>query len=1138
MSAEFSKLANGISAQRGDSGIPCRRGLQNAVRLLVLLAGGAVALHCGGRSPGDRGDSGIVGSGSPQILAPENTDYGGTSGPGIIYTFVGWDASSIPGQYPSQMAIRCTSVADPNLAATVSGSYTGHTNNSATGFGARGEGMGGISVLSTGTANSICSYDGGTNPGYIAAIDVGPFDTTGVTGLRVFFEAAQTSDEAREYGLRLQYSTDGGTTFTDAPGPVEFKSDSVGASTAYRHFGPMALSAIDNQTQVVLRWRYYYISGSSGNRTRIALRNIRVSTDATNPSAPTALTATALSSSSIRLDWTHATDAVTTGNYMRYDIYQATSSGGQNFSLPSFTVRGTNTATISGLTSSTTYYYVVRARDEQGNREMNSVEVSATTTADTTPPSVLSFNPANGAVYSTVGPVSVTFDKPMNPATVTTSSLKLVTGTDCAAAGIAASSITPSMGNTVFTINFTATKNDGQQYTTCVSTAVQSAAGVALLAPASATWTATDIIYSTGYETGFSKTGYAAGLTGPGGGQWNLDDALIGTTGGSDRFNGAQSVRFNSSNANSNSSTCNAQGGMCAEMDFDVYGAQQVRFLCARYGSDADGTVKLQASTDAGASWSDVGSSQSCAGTSLTMKSINASYGTANARFRIVKLTGGRLNIDDFEVRAAPAPPSVIASSPANGATSVAFNPSVSVTFSEAMNITTVNSAYTVRQTNCSGAVVSSGTPTASGGDTIFTYSVTGLAPNTQYAVCVTTGAQNVGGTPIAAAFSATFTTAALAEPTSVVFTPGNSQVTIGWTNSSNANAGVKIVRATGSAPTDCNSGTTVCSAASCNANLAPSAAGLSYTDTGLTNGTAYYYRVCANHTGPAALSAGVTGNATPNNAFNVTGASSTSNTTVMVTYNAAPTPGGGGSGAENAANYKIVAGADPCTAAAVLSVSAASLSGMTVTLTTAAQSATSYKLCVSNVTRNSDSAPLATDNATFTGTGGGLTLIYSENFEGCTKTGYAAGTPTGCTSGNSWNMDDALIGTSGSDRFNGTRSARLNSTNANTNASPCNADGGMCVEMGANVSGAQEVRFYCAKYGSDTTDGIIQLQASTDGGTTWSNQGATVTCSGAALVQHIRSVSFPSTPVRFRWIKTNGVSTSRTNIDDIEIYN
>lgn len=375
----------------------------------------------------------------------------------------------------------------------------------------------------------------------------------------------------------------------------------------------------------------------------------------------------------------------------------------------------------------------------------------------------------------------------------------------------------------------------------------------------------TDIIYSTGFETPFFKTGYAPGLTGGAGQQWNFDDALIGTTLGTDRFNGLQALRFNSTNANSNATDCNTNGGMCAEMQFDVFGAQQVRFYCARYGSDTDvNSVQLQSSTNAGTSWINEGAAVTCAGTTLNLQYQNVSFGFTNARFRLIKVTGGRVDIDDFEIRASPGSPSVLSSNPSNGATGTAFGPTVSVTFSEAMAVGATQGAYSVKQTDCSGAVISTGSPTASGGNTIFTYNLANLAPNTVYAHCVTTAATNALGTPMNVAFSAAFTTAVLAEPTSVSFTPGNSQVTIGWTNSSNADGGVKIVLATGSAPADCNSGTTSCSGAACNATLTAGSTGRTFVDMALTNGTTYFYRVCANHTSSATLSAGVTGSATP----------------------------------------------------------------------------------------------------------------------------------------------------------------------------------------------------------------------------------------------------------------------------------
>lgn len=104
------------------------------------------------------------------------------------------------------------------------------------------------------------------------------------------------------------------------------------------------------------------------------------------------------------------------------------------------------------------------------------------------------------------------------------------------------------------------------------------------------------------------------------------------------------------------------------------------------------------------------------------------------------------------------AAPTVANSNPANSATGVALSPTVTVTFNQTMNATTVNSAYTVRQTDCSGTVVSTGSPSTADNIT-FSYSISGLTANTTYATCVTTGAQSSGGTPLGSAYTATWTT-------------------------------------------------------------------------------------------------------------------------------------------------------------------------------------------------------------------------------------------------------------------------------------------------------------------------------------------------------------------------------------------
>jgi hypothetical protein len=96
------------------------------------------------------------------------------------------------------------------------------------------------------------------------------------------------------------------------------------------------------------------------------------------------------------------------------------------------------------------------------------------------------------------------------------------------------------------------------------------------------------------------------------------------------------------------------------------------------------------------------------------------------------------------------------------------------------------------------------------------------------------------------------------------------------------------------------------------------------------------------------------TANFTGRNAFDVSSAASGGSTTVSVTFDAPPDM----TTATTASNYAISG----------LTISAAALSGNVVTLTTSTQSATTYSLAVSNVTRASDGEALSTNHATFTG--------------------------------------------------------------------------------------------------------------------------------------------------------------------------
>lgn len=138
--------------------------------------------------------------------------------------------------------------------------------------------------------------------------------------------------------------------------------------------------------------------------------------DTTPPNFTGVISATAVSSSAIDLTWNAAVDDVTPAAGIVYDIYYATSSGGQSFAVPNVsTPPGELTHRVTGLQASTTYYFVVRARDASGNRDVNLVERNATThVTDTTPPIIVSDNFTTGGalVSGTTGFVaSVTFSE-------------------------------------------------------------------------------------------------------------------------------------------------------------------------------------------------------------------------------------------------------------------------------------------------------------------------------------------------------------------------------------------------------------------------------------------------------------------------------------------------------------------------------------------------------------------------------------------------------------------------------------------------------------------------------------------------------------------------------------------------------
>jgi hypothetical protein len=78
---------------------------------------------------------------------------------------------------------------------------------------------------------------------------------------------------------------------------------------------------------------------------------------------------------SYHLSWDPATDNVTPSSKIVYDVYQASTPGGEDFSTPTYTTpAGATSFDTPPLATDKSFYFVVRARDQAGNRDSNTVE--------------------------------------------------------------------------------------------------------------------------------------------------------------------------------------------------------------------------------------------------------------------------------------------------------------------------------------------------------------------------------------------------------------------------------------------------------------------------------------------------------------------------------------------------------------------------------------------------------------------------------------------------------------------------------------------------------------------------------------------------------------------------------------------
>jgi len=136
------------------------------------------------------------------------------------------------------------------------------------------------------------------------------------------------------------------------------------------------------------------------------------------------------------------------------------------------------------------------------------------------------------------------------------------------------------------------------------------------------------------FNTG-TKTSYAAANVTLATGIWNLSDALLGSS-SSDRKNGTQSVRI--------------QNTGTITMNFNLsLGASSVSVAHGKFGTDANSTWGLWHSANNGSTWTQTGSTITTSSTTLSTATFTMAL-IGNVRFQLRKLSGGRLNVDDFSI--------------------------------------------------------------------------------------------------------------------------------------------------------------------------------------------------------------------------------------------------------------------------------------------------------------------------------------------------------------------------------------------------------------------------------------------------------------------------------------------------------
>ncbi|MEO5904907.1 MAG: Ig-like domain-containing protein [Gemmatimonadaceae bacterium] len=363
----------------------------------------------------------------------------------------------------------------------------------------------------------------------------------------------------------------------------------------------------------------------------------------------------------------------------------------------------------SSLASATSYTATITtgARDVSGNA-LAANKVWSFTTADIVKPTVLSVSPANNSSgVATTTTVQVTFSEPMASSSITTTTVTL---TNTLTNALIPASVSYNTATNVATLTPTASLAGGTNYTVTVTTGATDVAGNALASAFTSAFTT--VVVDTTPPTIILR---------------NPANGAAGVA-----TNVAPTVTFNE------------------PMDATTINTTNIRLAETATSNSVAGTVSYNAATN------------TATFTPSAPLSNNISY-TLTVTTGVKDVAGNALAANStatFTTVPDTTAPTIIATSPINNATGVPVGTVVKVTFSEAMDATTINATNFKLNVTAGGAVVT-GTVTYDAATRVATFTPSAsLALSTKYTATVTTGVKDAAGNPLATNATFDFTTA------------------------------------------------------------------------------------------------------------------------------------------------------------------------------------------------------------------------------------------------------------------------------------------------------------------------------------------------------------------------------------------